>query len=283
MAPPPTDDFTDCVTDLLTGGSRDDFGSKKYVKAKFKSAEVLSAPVAFTNEVTEKGGKLVGKSSFKWELKQAGITVDKVALDATNGIGALNATVKKTFVPGLQLKCETDPVKKDGSVLAKYTSPTVYAGLLVKAKKATYDSAEADVCVGYDGIQVGAKMTLKSKGLFDDLWLGVSYTMGSYFAAITAEDQLKKFKVSLKGDATKEIVVACEAESDLKTVSGFSTAGSYKVSEECTVKAKYDITKQSVAGHASYSALPKVVMAGGVAIPIADPGSFTYGLGLTLG
>ena len=49
---------------MLTGGSRDDFGSKKYVKAKFKSAEVLSAPVAFTNEVTEKGGKLVGKVSF---------------------------------------------------------------------------------------------------------------------------------------------------------------------------------------------------------------------------
>jgi len=114
MAPPPTDDFTDCVTDLLTGGSRDDFGSKKYVKAKFKSAEVLSAPVAFTNEVTEKGGKLVGKSSFKWELKQAGITVDKVALDATNGIGALNATVKKTFVPGLQLKSRLIRSKRTG-------------------------------------------------------------------------------------------------------------------------------------------------------------------------
>ena len=86
--------------------------------------------------------------------RQGGVKGHLVDSDATNGIGALNATVKKTFVPGLELKCETDPVKKDGSVLAKYTSPTVYAGLLVKAKKATYDSAEADVCVGYDGIQV---------------------------------------------------------------------------------------------------------------------------------
>ena len=79
-----------------------------------------------------------------------------MALDATTGIGSLNATVNKTFVPGLALECKTEPAKKDGSVLAKYTSPTVYAGLLVKAKKATYDSAKADVCVGYDGVQVCA-------------------------------------------------------------------------------------------------------------------------------
>jgi hypothetical protein len=274
--PASTGDFSKSVGDLLG----DDFGSKKFVKTKFATAPVNGSAITFTTEATEKGGKLGGKVSAKWKHKASGFSLDKVALDPKDVASNVDFSVSKLPVAGLTVKCKTVPASKSGSVAAEYNSDALYAGLLVKASKGKYDSATADATMAYDGIQVGGKVSFaKSLG---DTWVGIGYSTKQYFAAISA-DNMSSFTLDAMVKPTSELTVACSATSDLQKKTELAAVGAYKVNSDVSVKGKYSMAKGGALDCAvSYSALPKVCVVGGLAIPLAG-GDKSYGLGLTLG
>jgi len=278
MAPPNTDDFSKAVGDLLS----DDFGDKKFVKSKFTTEKVNGGAIAFTTEASEKGGKFAGAVSAKWKHKDSGFSLDKVTVvPSKQAVGKVDFSLSKVPVSGVTVKCKTEPSSQKGSVTCEYSSDTLYAGLLVKADGMKYKSATADATMAYDGIQVGGKVDFGDS--IKDVWVGIGYTTAKYFAAISAEKYFTSFSLDALVKPSKELTVACKASSDLKTAPKVEAAAAYKCNSKCTVKGKYSMAKDATLdGVVSYSALSKVMLVGGVSIPLASP-TPKYGLGLTLG
>jgi len=231
-------------------------------------------------EVSEKGGKFVGKVSGKWANKSTGFAINKVELCPTNGIGKFDVKMSKLPVAGAVVDVKTVPSKKSGSVECTYSNDTLYTNLLIKADKMKYKSAEAGATMAYDGIRVGAQVSFTES--LKDVWVGLGYKAGKYDATIEAEKMMKSFTVKALAKPTGELTLACMASSDLKSPPTGAALCGYKFNKEGQFKAKYDMSKLDCA--ITYKALPKVTVVGGVGIPLAAGKSgMTTGLAVTMG
>jgi len=279
MTPPPPVDFSKSVNDLLS----DDFGSKKGVKSKFKTAKVNGGPITFTSEATEKKGALVAAVSAKWEHKDSGFSLTKATLCPTNGIGKLDFKVAKLPLSGAEVEVKTEPSKSSGSVECTYSNDTIFAGLLVKADSLKYKSATMSTSMGYDGIQVGGQVSFTDS--LKDVWVGLGYATKQYFASIEAEKKMSSFTVKALAKPSGDLSVACSATSDLKSPPAVGAAAAYKLNSDMTLKGKYSVTSDASKLDCAfnYSALSKVVLVGGVGIPMGGTGGMSFGCGLTLG
>lgn len=286
--PPQYGDFSKSVTDILT----DDFGDKKTFKTKFTTPEVMGNGVGVTSEVGLSG--YAGKLSGKWKHK-CGFSFDKVALD---GKGVKYEASFAKLTPCLTLKAtgEVNLNKPLSTVEAQFTKDSIAGSV---KSDVSFETTTASVVLGQDGLQVGGAVTYKRKeGGLQDYPLAIGYGDKKYFAAVSAEEKLRKFGLAARYEVTDRLTVAFAGYSGLEFSKGSPNKAElgalYTVNDNTTAKAKYafvDGQKKgnnpgSVEAAINTTPLKKVNFTAGVAIPIAglsDPGTYKYGTGIILG
>lgn len=288
--PPSYGDFSKTVGDLLS----DDYGDKKSAKMKFKTEPVMGDAVTVTAEVPQKGNNLAGKLSAKWK-HSCGLSVDKLTYDPKGPV--VECSYAKLPVKGLKITSKIDTNKKEGDIGCEFDSDTVNAALKAKVSKdKLYESADASIVIGVEGLQVGGELSFEEEALPKDWKIGIGYAKKAYFASLQAMDQLSKFSLALMHKPSPKLTVACLGTSELDFAkdkpNSIEVGCAYKYNDKATVKSKYlyavsqsktgAVTKNAICGAVNYSALKKVVLTCGVEIPISSMSDFkTYKSGLT--
>jgi len=287
MAPPQFDDFSKTVTDILT----DDFGEKKFLKTKYTTPDVMGNSVGVTSEVSLKNYS--GKLSGKWK-HDCGFNLEKLSMD---GKGMKYEASFSKLTPGVTLKAngEVNLSKPITKVEAQFTQDTLTSSVTTDS---SFDSTTASLVLGHDGIQVGGAVNFKRTDGIQDYPLALGYGDSKYFAALSAEDKLRKFGLAAKYVVCEHFTVAFAGHSGLEFSNGSPNkaelGATYKMNKTTTAKAKYAFVDGQKSGNNAGSLeaalnttpLKKVNLTAGVAIPIAgiaDLNSYRYGAGITLG
>lgn len=160
--------------------------------------------VGVTSEVGLSG--YAGKLSGKWKHK-CGFSFDKVALDGKGvkyeaSFAKLTPCTRPSSSPplsgltvslGLTLKAtgEVNLNKPLSTVEAQFTKDSIAGSV---KSDVSFETTTASVVLGQDGLQVGGAVTYKRKeGGLQDYPLAIGYGDKKYFAAVSAEEKLRKF------------------------------------------------------------------------------------------
>lgn len=287
MAPPLFADFSKNVSDILS----DDFGDKKFLKAKTSTPAVMTGKVGVTSETSL--SNFAGKLSAKWKHK-CGFSLDKVAFDAK---GAKYEASMSKLAKGLVVKATgklnmSSPLDTVG---LEFQDDMVAAACKTDTK---FSGAQASLVLGHDGVQVGGSLVFKKDDGVSDYPLAIGYGDQAFFVAASAEDKLRKFGIAGKYVLSDELTLALCGSSGLEFSKGspnkLELGAAYKVNGTTTAKCKYAFVDGQKSGNnpgsleaaVNASPLKAVNLVCGLAIPLSDVasvGSYKYGAGITLG
>jgi len=248
-------DFTKPVTSILD----DDFDCKDKVTMNVTGPYGVSvkAEDALDKSFKTKSAKLTAKYKHK-----SGLAVDKFAIDSNDTKAELSYS---NFVPGLKLLYKGAPTFE--SVGLEYTDKLIATDLSFKPCKKSNAPAlvDASLVAKQDAFAFGGSVKLSNLNL-SDYTLGLSYTQGPAFAALTASSKFSAFNLGVNYKACPPATVACDLgkAGDAYT---FTLGTSYNCNPKTTIKAVANLSldmkvaciqkldnKVSVAGSATFNA-----------------------------
>mmetsp|Transcript_29247 Transcript_29247/g.37728 ORF Transcript_29247/g.37728 Transcript_29247/m.37728 type:complete len:291 (+) Transcript_29247:84-956(+) len=290
MAPVQFDDISKSITNLF---DRSGFGGDKKIKQTFKTAPVCGSAITVSEEIKgfddfSKG--FSGKISAKWK-HASGFSIDKFENDAKKGtvIEASYPTGVDGLSASMGVKQQYNKNPNSYPIDVQYENDMVAAGVSTAAPD--FKDITASCVLATDGLMVGSSVTYSNGGI-GDYPISLSYTGPGYVAAVEASDELKCFNILGSYKASPDLTLATKFMIPDGAKESVSLVGVYKVGDEFNTKiaAKYSHTAgmkkntpKTVEVAVTAKPLPKVEAGAALGFPLANVGSYNYGLTFTLG